>query len=137
MSFLSTELSMASGTDIYHSSPSLDELVESGNFDPTRSSHQGAFFFTPEQVLRTNCMATLQDDLLLFDFTNLPQDEFNQLAEAGEGDFWEGAASLGYDGRLFRNPDPYVEVSKKVYCPELLIFRNSLHKIANIRPLIR
>ncbi len=136
MSYLSTEQALASGTDIYHFSYALDELIEAGSFDPARSNHRGAFFFTPERALRTNCVATLLNDILLFDFTDMPPEEFQQLEKAGEGDFWQGAASLGYDGRLFRTPDPFAEVSKEVYCPELLIFRNSVHKIANIRPMI-
>lgn len=130
---LSTESTLPVNSQVFHYSRSLDELIRYGKFDPARSRHLGAMYFTPERTITSNCVATTSEDLRLFDFTELPKEELATLEELGNGDFWAGALSLGYEGRLFLTADPFAKIAEGQYCHELVIFKDGFTKINNLR----
>ncbi|HVX23778.1 MAG TPA: hypothetical protein VG992_00310 [Candidatus Saccharimonadales bacterium] len=135
MTELSDVSTLAADTDIYHHSRALPDLVALGSFDPQFSHNDGAFYFTTERVQRTNCIATVQEPLKLFSLSTISDEEFEMLTDVGDGNFWLGAVSLGFDGRLFVTREVFTEITPDRYSDELVIFKESLHKLADIRSL--
>lgn len=132
---ISTELQIPQGTQLFHYSREPSRLVSSGAFNPQLSAHRGAAFLTLDRTDRSNCVAKADKPLRVFDYTKLPISEEEALGEAYEGDWWEGAADMGYDGRVFDNPDQYCRMPNGLYTTEVVIFRNSLIKLVDIRQL--
>lgn len=127
---------ISAGHQLYHCSNDPNALVFSGKFEIGKSNHSGAIFLTPEQTIRSNCSVQVLEDLRLFIFNELSKDELSMMQEAGSGDFWAGAASLGYDGRSYDDVrDPFTKTAEGGYTNEIAIFSASVLKLAGMKQI--
>ena len=125
------------GSALYHYSRNLDRLMDRNRFDPAKSRFQGSFYFTDVPALFTNCQVTLNKNLLMYSLNDLSDLQLKQIALQGNGDAWIGAGALGFDGREFSTPDPYVMTETGSHATEIVVFRFSLHKLGRIVPFTK
>lgn len=124
------------GSRLYHYSNSPENLIGNGRFDPSRSNNEGAFFFSDVPSIRANTSVEALADLIMFSYDELLEAEIERLKLVGKGDFWTGGMNLGFDGRTFKTPDPFVEDKTQNYGTEIVIFRASLPKLGNIATFV-
>ena len=125
---------LPAGCFLYHRSRSLGNLTKEG-FNPKRSHADGAFYFSDQRSIHSNCVVIIGQDLVLFNFNLMSDQEMEVLEESGNGNFWSGLVRRGFDGRSFRTADAYVETEDGTHPNEVVIFRNGLAKLGEIKKL--
>jgi hypothetical protein len=133
MPIMSYERSLESGSNLFHYSRFLPELVKSGVFLSQRSNNDGALFFTPVPTLRTNCVATVSTPLRLLKPELVGPDVQSEINDIVIGN-WRMTEIDGFDGKWNANKDPYTEVERGIYCDEIIIFAHALRTLTAIRP---
>lgn len=119
---------------LYHYSKSLRDLLNRGVFDYRMSyADDGSFFFTDFPAIPTNCQAEVDHPLVMYDNNQLTYELVQTIESLGKGNLWRGAMNIGFDGRVFQNPDAYVRVANgKLYATEVVVFQHSLRKLGRI-----
>lgn len=130
---LSGERIIGADSELYHRSRTLDALIIDGSFDPSKSQHEGMMYLTFEPTTKSNCVVRVAEDLRVYGLNELSQGELDMLTELGDGNFWHGAAFLGYDGRIVNQSDAFTQRIGGGWCQEIGIFASSLSKLVNIR----
>lgn len=79
-------------------------------FDKRLSKSGGAFYFTDFPAIHANCQIEVRQTLIMYDFNEISDEELERMELAGNGNSWVGAMNMGFDGRIFQNPDPYTRL---------------------------
>lgn len=125
---------LPTGHFLYHKSRSPEKLTKEG-FNPKRSHADGAFYFSDQRSIHSNCVVIIGQDLLLFNFNLISDQEMEALEGHPNGNFWGGLVRRGFDGRSFHTADAYVETEDGTHANEVVIFRNGLAKLGEIKKL--
>ena len=125
---------LQAGGFLYHRSRSPETLAREG-FNPSRSHAGGAFYFSDKLSVRSNCEIKIKQDLILFNYNLISDSDTEFLESFGRGNYWTGLFIKGFDGRSFYTADPYVEIEDGSHANEVVIFRNSLNKLGEIKQL--
>lgn len=119
---------------LFHYSRNRATLLEANRFDSKYSSWGGAFFFSNVPIPdMSNCQVLVSEMLLLLSTTDLSDSDWERLRLIGG--ILSGSAALGFDGYINREGDDSTQ-SEEGYAPEVVIFRESLHKLGIISPYI-
>ncbi len=125
---------LPAGGFLYHRSRSPVTLTNAG-FNPKRSHADGAFYFSDQRSTRSNVAVVIGQDLILFNYNLMSDQELEHLERLGNGNFWSGLVRRGFDGRSFHTADPYVEIEDGAHANEVVVFRGSLAKLGMIEQL--
>ncbi len=124
------------GTELFHSSTAVDDLVTSGFFDSSQSFYGGAMFLSSDVTKHTNIVATVAEDLRLLNMAGLDEDLsyiLTDLNKAGLSLDADEAVRLGFHGLRATTSDYFTERHDGTQCDELVILGSSLHRLTNIR----
>ena len=135
MYVLTAEAVIPTQTDVFHRSRHLNALLDSGEFDPTKSNHEGVMFFTLSPSMHTNCLATVTSPLKVYKPQEFTPDEQLLYHQEVDERGWDSMADAGYDGIIYSIRDAFtlVSLSPEVYADELIVFARSLLKIGHLR----
>lgn len=117
---------------LYHGSKSLRDLLNRNRFDYRVSANEGAFYFTDLPAIYTNCQVSVNHDLVMFWYGELSEEEITRLNAAGNGNLWAGGMNMGFDGRIFPNPDAFVKTEGGRDAIEIIVFPKGLNKLGKI-----
>ena len=136
------------GSDLFHFSRGVEELVESGSFDPERSWYGGAVYVATERTLLANCVATVKARLQLLDTSRLTLYERDKIRLFGETRLPDSVDLSGLDGfyvtgerdeglRVYSRRDLQLGrvAAADVFCPGVVVLGRSLPKLGDIRAL--
>jgi hypothetical protein len=131
--FTTDKLVVPEESTLYHASKNLKDLLNRNRFDYRMSAHEGAFYFTDFPTIYTNCQVSVNQDLVMFLYGELSDQETVNLNAAGNGNLWIGGMNTGYDGRVFSNPDAFVKTESGRDALEIVVFPRSLTKLGKIK----
>lgn len=86
--------------------------------------------------MTTSSSLVTLEALRIYDYSQLSEQEYKELRRNGNGDIWQGAAALGFDGRRVTILT-YLSLlgEGRHYTSEIVVFNQSISKLGELSVL--